>query len=213
MRRVARGRVVVAAVALAVLAGLGATPARADGDPASDVLIAERVFLVLDTATMPPYLRELYNLTAEAEHRGIAIRVAVIARSTDLGSVPELFGRAQQYATFLGQELRIGYHGTLVVVMAGKPGGVGLFGRHASAQARASVTGLSVPETGSPEVLSRIASTAIRNVAAASGVHLTTPRAAVASGSSHTLVFVIGGVVAACAAALGGAALMRRPRS
>ena len=186
-----------------------AQTARADGDPASDVLLSERVFIVVDSQTAPPYLRELLALTAEAARRHVPIRIAVIEQSSDLGAVPMLFGRAQQYATFLAREITFAYRGTVLVAMAGKPGGVGLYGPAATARARALVAKLVVPSAGTPEELARIASTAVREVASTRGVHLTTPRAVITHGSGPWLLYALAG---AAAVAAGGAAflLLRR---
>ena len=92
--------------------------------------------------TSTPEVRELLELTAESRRKGLPIRVAVIREVTDLGAVPTLFGHAQRYATFLGQELRFVYHGTLVVVMGGSPGGIGVVGPGATPAAKAAVRGL-----------------------------------------------------------------------
>src|SRR5258708_15215737 len=139
----------------ALLLGLTTTPARGDGDPASDVLIADRVFVGFDDSMTTPAVRELLQLTAEARRKGLPIRVAVIREVTDLGAVPSLFGHAQRYATFLGQELRFAYHGTLVVAMGGTPGGIGLFGRGATPGALAAVRGIAGPAAGRPGGVAR----------------------------------------------------------
>jgi hypothetical protein len=200
--------VVTGAVAL----GLVATPARADGDPASDVLIAGRVFVGFGASESTPQVRELLELTAEASRKGLPIRVAVIREVTDLGAVPSLFGRAQRYATFLGQELRFVYHGTLVVVMGGTPGGVGVFGPGATTVAKADVHGIAVPVAGDADALARLASTAIRRIAAANGKTLTTPRATATGGRSHASVFGIAGAVVAFVALVAGLIVYRRRR-
>lgn len=144
----------VLAVVSALLFGLAA-PARADGDPASDVLIAGRVFVGFGSSESTPQVRKLLELTAKSQRKGLPIRVAVIREVTDLGAVPSLFGQGQRYATFLGQELRFVYHGTLVVVMGGKPGGIGVFGRAATPAAKAAVRGIAVPAAGDPDELAR----------------------------------------------------------
>ncbi len=200
----------VLAIVSALLLGFATAPARADGDPASDVLIAGRVFVGFGDSTTTPGVRELLGLTAEARRKGLPIRVAVIREVTDLGSVPSLFGQAQRYATFLGQELRFVYHGTLVVVMGGTPGGVGVFGPGATAPAKAAVRGIAVPVAGDPDELAQIASIAIRRVAAANGRVLTTPRRAPAGANSHALALGIAGALAALALVAGFAAAHRR---
>jgi hypothetical protein len=196
----------------AVALGLVATPARADGDPASDVLIAGRVFVGFGASESSPQVRELLELTAEASRKGLPIRVAVIREVTDLGAVPSLFGQAQRYATFLGQELRFVYHGTLVVVMGGTPGGVGVFGPGATTVAKVAVHGIAVPVAGDADALAQLASMAIRRVAAANGKTLTTPRATTTSGQSRASVIGIAGAVVALVALVTGLIVYRRRR-
>lgn len=205
----------VAAVAAAVRLAIAPTPARADGDPASDVLIAGRVFVGFGSATSTPEVRELLELTAEARRKGLPIRVAFIREVPGLGAVPTLFGHAQRYATFLRQELRFVYHGTLVIVMGGTPGGIGVFGPGATPAAKAAVQGIAVPIAGDAGKVAVIASTAIRRVAAADGHALTTPRAPRAKASSHVLAVATGGARRGIAVsfAAGLLILRRRPQS
>jgi hypothetical protein len=192
------------ATALVATSLVCAETACADGDPASDVLLSERVFIVVPSTTAPPYLRELNTLTAEAARRRVPIRIAVIEQSSDLGAVPMLFGRAQQYATFLAREIMLIYRGTVLVVMAGKPGGVGLYGPAATPRARAALAKLAVPAAGTPEELARIASTATREVAAARGVQLTTPRTPTDTTGRGGSAWVVYASSALAAIAIGG---------
>ena len=94
-----------------------ATPARADGDPASDVLAAQTVFVPGDAGETPARERQLSALTAEAARAGFPVRVAIIAGPADLGSVTQVWGMPGAYARFLGEELSLVYRGELVVVM------------------------------------------------------------------------------------------------
>lgn len=110
------------ALALAALAAV-VPVARADGDPASDVLYFQDVFL--------PYAKpsadaaaKLTGTVAAANKAGFRIKVAVIQSQQDLGSVPSLFGRPDIYARFLGAELRTFYTQRLLVVM---PSGFGIY--------------------------------------------------------------------------------------
>jgi hypothetical protein len=95
--------------------------ASADGDPASDVLIAGSAF----TPYPPPSavaLRALSAAVHAVDLKGDRVKVAVIATSSDLGSVPSLYGHPQDYAKFLSLELSFVYKGPLLVVM---PAGFG----------------------------------------------------------------------------------------
>jgi hypothetical protein len=99
--------------------------ALADGDPASDVLASQAVYVPGDGAFPASQTARLSALLAEARHAGVPIRVALIATPADLGSVGELWRQPQNYARFLGQELAQVYRGTLVVAM---PAGFGVVG-------------------------------------------------------------------------------------
>jgi hypothetical protein len=95
--------------------------ASADGDPASDVLIAAGAF----TPYPPPPATALQALAAglhAVDLKNDRVKVAVIAKPADLGSVPSLYGHPQDYAKFLGLELSFIYKGPLLVVM---PAGFG----------------------------------------------------------------------------------------
>jgi len=165
-------RLVVLALA-AALASVAAGSARADGDPASDVLLQETVFLSYESPYGSPEGRALESLTKQAKQQGFPIRVAVITQIADLGSVGGLYGKAQPYADFLGREITFVYHGTLVVVMNGKPGGYGVHGPGATPAARRALASLKLPGP-SPTVaeLGKAAAVAVQRVAAASGHHL-----------------------------------------
>src|SRR4029077_15162518 len=102
-----------------------AAPTLADGDPASDVLATGPLFLPQDACVSATQQDELGALLQTAGRRGYPLRVALIASSTDLGSVTELWRQPQRYVQFLGQELSLVFRGPLLVVM---PGGFGLYG-------------------------------------------------------------------------------------
>jgi len=102
--------------------GLAPVPARADGDPASDVLLGQDVFLPY-SAISPSARRRLYAVTSAARHAGYPVKIALIGASTDLGVVPSLFGKPGTYARFLSTEVAGVVNGPVLVVM---PGGFGL---------------------------------------------------------------------------------------
>jgi hypothetical protein len=104
------------AFVLALTAGLPGE-ARADADPASDVLFTQSVFLPLSARVSPLLASRLVAVTRTAQASGKQIRVALIASPTDLGGVPSLFGKPTDYARFLGGELQFVYTGPLLVVM------------------------------------------------------------------------------------------------
>ena len=110
----ALGAAVLTALALPGLAN-------ADGDPASDYLIAQQTFYSGDE--IPAERAQMLSaIVKNANTAGFEIRVALIATSADLGSVTSLMGKPQRYAQFLGQELSYAYRGRLLIVM---PNGFG----------------------------------------------------------------------------------------
>jgi hypothetical protein len=110
---------------LGLLVTLAAAPAaRADADPASDVLYTENVFLPYNNDVPESLARALRDATEGAKKAGFPIKVAVIASKNDLGLIYTLWRKPKLYAAFLGRELLFLYHDTLIVVM---PNGFGVF--------------------------------------------------------------------------------------
>ena len=186
------------------------TSARADGDPASDVLATETLFLPQDAGVPTPEQGQLAELIHAAARSGYEIRVALIASSADLGSVTELWRRPQTYAEFLGQELSLVYRGPLLVVM---PNGFGLYNLGSSRDAaRSALNGVRIPTHGAD--LAGAALTAIQHLAAVSGhaVTIPPPPASSAGGRSANalpvIALVAGGVLIALA---WGMSLRARP--
>lgn len=163
--------------------------ARADGDPASDVLATQPLFLPQDAAIPLPQQGQLTELMRIAAQDGYPIRAALIASSSDLGSVTELWRQPQTYAGFLDQELGLVYGGPLLVVM---PDGFGVAGPSAD---RSALAGVAIPSA--PGGLGNAALNAVRRLAGAAGHPLPVPPAvaAAATRSDDTvsvLVFALG---------------------
>jgi hypothetical protein len=119
-----RHRLLLAAALVALFAV--ATPtARADGDPASDVLLFQKVYASYFAKLPPASTAELKRVVKEANARGFKIRVALIGNRYDLGSVTPLWQKPQAYAKFLGQELAVTglYRDRVLTVM---PNGYGV---------------------------------------------------------------------------------------
>lgn len=175
-------------------------PARADGDPASDVLAQQALYLPQDAGITATEQAELGALLQEATRSGYQIRVALIASPTDLGSVTELWRQPQNYAEFLGQELSLVHRGLLLVIM---PDGFGLYHLNRPLAAEQSaLAGLRAPAAGAG--LGAVALAAIQRLAAAAGHPLPTPSATAAptAGSTDTaswIAFAIGGALIALA--------------
>ena len=112
----------IALLAVVLLAAVAAQSARADGDPASDYLLVQKVFLSYELSPYPQQEHALTKLVAQANKQGFAIRVAVISSAYDLGSVTVLWRKPQTYARFLSAELEFVYKQRLLIVM---PNGFG----------------------------------------------------------------------------------------
>lgn len=164
--------------ALAVLLAMPAG-ALADGDPASDVLASQAVYVPGDGGFPASQTARLSALLAEARRAGVPIRVALIATQADLGSVTELWRQPQNYAAFLGQELSQVYRGTLLVAM---PAGFGIASVGGAPGAPGQV-GASKPS--GPLIAATIG--VVQAIAAASGHHLAPPSAVTAPGPGSAL--------------------------
>jgi cytochrome oxidase Cu insertion factor (SCO1/SenC/PrrC family) len=164
---------------LAVLAlGALSPAARADGDPGSDVLVYQNLFVAADADMSIPQQVALGDLLTAATRGGFPIRVAVIAEQDDLGAITALWGKPAAYARFLGIELSLAYTQRLLVVM---PDGFGFYWQgHQTAAADRVLDRLSVATGGNG--LAMAAETAVRALAAASGAWL--PPAAKADGGA-----------------------------
>jgi hypothetical protein len=206
MRRLA------ACLAALVAGGLCAGSALADGDPASDVLVVQNVFLPFQADLPKPLEAKLTSATAEAKRAGYPIRVALITQPSDLGAVPSLFGKPQTYARFLGQELTFVYRDRLLVVM---PQGFGVYhGRASVAQEQRVLSGIAIGS--GVEGMAGSAVNAVIALARSAGHRLSVEPVAVqvvakkdSSGSDRLL---IGGAVAGVVLLAGAAFVVRRWR-
>ena len=166
MRRV----VLISVAALVALVPVGA--ARADGDPASDYLLANPSFIPPDIGVPTAYATQLNGVLAAAKADGFQIRVALIGSRYDMGSVTVLYAQPARYAHFLGQELFFVYKGRLLVVMAN---GYGTStGGKPTPAAQAIVDRLPRPAAGGGG-LAAAATRAVVRLAAASGVTVAVP--------------------------------------
>jgi hypothetical protein len=152
-------RFVLTIVSSSVLAaGLYAQPALADGDPASDVLVGQDVFLP-QSETIPSQLAEqLDALARQSDQDGHTLKIALIAAPTDLGSVNSLYGQPANYARYLSLELEFVTKASVLIVM---PQGVG-FARAGKTIPAQQLTGLSI-QSG-PNGLAETAITAIKRL-------------------------------------------------
>lgn len=195
-----RAITLLALVLLALPVGL----ARADGDPASDVLISQGVYYPYSPPVSAGVQRVLTKVTADAKRAGYPIRVALIAGQPDLGSVPTLFNRPPQYAKFLQSEITFNKPRPLLVVM---PSGYGWVA--AGPKADAVMKEFAAPGPLS-DTMARNAASAVAKLAGAAGHPIAAPATGTDSGKAKSStpwwVFVVPLVLVA----LGVAALSRR---
>jgi cytochrome oxidase Cu insertion factor (SCO1/SenC/PrrC family) len=211
-RCVARSSAVLAAaVALVVVSG---GVARADGDPASDYLVANQVFLSSQSTALSPAQRRLVAAVAAANRAGFAIRVAVISNNYDLGSVTELWDKPRAYARFLGVELSLAYRRQrLLVVM---PNGFGFnWPGHATAHTYRMLATVPLDSRAGPGLVAA-AEDAVRGLARASGVVLPPSQPATRRGSagrrSAGTLTIIGLAAGGISALFAFAVIFTRPR-
>jgi len=145
------------------LAAVSATAARGDGDPASDVLPTNSVYFPL-TAPSAEAQSALKNAVDSVYASGQRVKVAVIAAKTDLGAIPSLMNKPDDYAKFLGQELSAFYIGPLLIAM---PSGWGIYDGGRSVTAESGVLdGLKVDGSSVDDLVQSTAS-AVRALRAA----------------------------------------------
>jgi hypothetical protein len=177
-RRAVAARLLAPVLLLALLLPASAP---ADGDPASDILLAQSVFYPYTPAVTGAVQARLNSETAAAKRAGFPIKVALIASPTDLGVLPSLFGKPRTYASFLDKE--ISYHGPqpLLVVMAAGYGVAGMKAATANA-----VTPLSKPAGATSTDLAQSAVTAVSALASAAGHPLTAAATSTAGAGRRT---------------------------
>src|SRR4051812_2553413 len=196
---------------LAVAAALALLPtarAFADGDPASDYLLSQDVYLPLAPGVPPDLGRTITDLLKETRKAGFPLRVAIIATPRDLGAVPQYFGRPQAYAPFLETEIAFNTKKPLLTVM---PTGYGVAAMPRGAES--ALKGFPPPKSAGGEDLGRAAVGAIVKLSKAAGHPVPTPKLPKVSGGGggDTSPLLVFGVPVALLA-LGGllAALRRR---
>jgi hypothetical protein len=166
------------ALLVAALALLVPGAARANGDPASDVLLTDQVFLPFEAPISNSAQDELRKTVAEANRKGFKIRVALIAFTSDLGTATALWGQPQNYSKFLGKEIAFVTTDPLLVSM---PAGFGFYDQDRPVAKEQQV--LAKVKPGKiPTALAESTTAAVRALAAAKGITLPKP----SSGSSAT---------------------------
>jgi hypothetical protein len=180
-------------VSLAFVATL-IVPATAlsDGDPASDVLLAQRVFYPYSPSVSAGLQKTLNAETAAASQAHFPIKVALIDTPVDLGAIPTLFAKPQQYADFLDQE--ISFAGSKQLLLVVMPDGYGVEGLGILATDTASR--LERPVGHASDDLARAAVAAVPKLAAAAGHPIATESGQSGGGEgNNTTALSVGGLV------------------
>ncbi len=180
--RVAVARIIGIALAAAVLApALASTRAHADGDPASDMLLGQNVFYPFSPAVSAGLQKSLNAEAAAAGRAHFPIKVALIESPADLGAIPSLFAKPQQYATFLDQEISFANTKDLLLVVM--PNGYGVAGLTPAVTSAAA--SLPKPAGRGSDGLAHAALLAIPKLAAAAGHPVETAPGAAGSGAAR----------------------------
>ena len=181
--------------------------AHANGDPASDYLLVQDIFLPFNRPIDPDAKMQLTEVVQQADKAGFKIKVALIASKYDLGTAFSLYNKAQRYAEFLGYELSFVYSGRLLIVMP-KGFGYTVNGKPNPRLARAL---RALPNAGRDGTsLSRAATDAVRRLANADGVRLGSTSG---GGSQARDRLTIAAAATAGIALIAGVVLYRRGRT
>ena len=217
-RRAYRAKVLPFLVVGGVMFLLAAN-AGANIDPASDVLLGQNVFLPYRPEVCSQLQEPLADLTTEAAQADYPIKVAIIGSRADLGGAAQYFGRPQEYAQLLGNELGFNPHGeggvetsrSLLTVM---PEGFGYYASGNAPDVSEVVDGLDAPESSHPNDLARAAVDALPKMAKAAGHSVTAPSVdgdCPGNGGSSLVVFAVPiGLILVAVALIGFVARLRR---
>ena len=179
----ARRRFALLVVAAACL--WAPSTSQANGDPASDYLLTQSVFLPFTTKIDQNEVARLNALLREADQKRYRIRVALILSRSDLGTAFSLFGKPGKYAQFLGLELAFVYRGRLLVVM---PNGYG-YAVNGDPDPKASALLKKLPAPG-PSATKEVqaAIVAVQRLAAGEGHRLVVPKVGGSTGRDRLTI-------------------------
>jgi hypothetical protein len=203
-----------ALIALAALA-LAPAAASADGDPASDVLLAQDVYYPYAPKASKQLTTALDALMKRVRAKGYPMKVALIEAPADLGAYPNLFGDTQNYANLLAKEIAFNAHPHLLVVMPS-----GFAGDNLGAKVDSALGGIEIDQEAKSDGLVKAALAAVARIATSNGHPTPVPPEARAnvgvskasSDRSTPSVLVYGGPVLLVLIAIGALLIVNRRR-
>ena len=188
--------------------------ARADGTPATDVLLFQDAYLPFFPAPSKPEAETLTRLLAEVRGDGYPMKVAVISGTGDLGANPELLGRPADFAELLASELSFRVRNPhLLIVMPD-----GMAGRNLGPEAGGVLGDVEIDASAGTDGLVRAAIHAVAGVASANGHPTEVPEIAEDpepsrdGGRSFLALYVVAGLLVALGLSLVALALRIRGR-
>ena len=210
---------------LAVVLLLALPPgARADGDPASDVLPTQDIFFPYAPPIAAPLRTALVRVVKQAGAAGYPLKVALIESGGDLGAYPQMFNQPQRYANLLASELPTNPHGSirtrphLLVVMP-----VGFGGDNLGDKVDSALGPVKIDPSAQSDGLARAAIEAVARLATANGHEVAVPpeahaklqasnRSTKRSGGPSVWVFIAPLLFVVAAIVLAGRITARRSR-
>jgi hypothetical protein len=179
---------------VAAAAALVTVPAaHANGDPASDVLLVNQVYIGPEVPISNADRDALTKTVAAANERGYPIRVALIPFTSDLGTAVSLWRHPQDYAKFLGSELAFVYTKRLLIAM---PSGFGVYHRNRPVAKEQRVLGRIRPGR-TPTAVAQQTTKAVRALAAADGITLPVESGGGSDWRDRAIIAAVGLVIVA----------------
>jgi len=190
-------RLALALLLALLLAASRPAGAVANGDPASDVLITDDIFLPYEQPSADQ-VAKLRRVIEAARAAGRPVRVAVIHSARDLGAVSNLYGHPQEYANLLAGELQNpvesgaeGHQEQLLVVMP-----AGYATKNVPAAADRHLRGVELPADADPDELVGAAGWGVQELARIAGKPIREefeqPEAEAGGGVLVTVLVVVG---------------------
>src|SRR4051812_9805535 len=185
-----------ALLAALLITAFTAGPARADGDPASDVLITDPIYFPYQPASAGQAAK-LRRVVTAAKGAGQTVRVAVIQSPQDLGAVANLYGHPQEYTNLLATEVQNpvepgarGNREELLVVM---PAGYGT--KNVPEKVARMLRGVELPSNADSDTLVAAAGWGVQELARANGrpirAEFDKPAGDSGGGGALTIVLVV----------------------